>query len=299
MGIENHSRRRQNSYTTGLITPHGDRKPRVVYGETSPIRTHYPSWGSKTLARFTGTFPRLGLITPHGDRKLGARFLRCEHNVGDSLPLMGIENTETRASSDDGETADSLPLMGIENRVVHGETDTHCPLITPHGDRKLGLLRSAARAVFWSNSLPLMGIENRLRGAELGVHPRLITPHGDRKLQEPARGVSHNQRLITPHGDRKRGNLSLIARRVTSLPLMGIENLIAPAIRMIPGTSQSHYPSWGSKTTWQREAGSSATGLITPHGDRKPWVDIPSAKLPPVSHYPSWGSKTSQKGCTT
>ena len=56
------------------------------------------------------------LITPHGDRKPPVRVLQLRRARGDSLPLMGIENTKKDRPSDGaGHVIPSLPLMGIEN----------------------------------------------------------------------------------------------------------------------------------------------------------------------------------------
>ena len=128
-----------------LITPHGDRKPfeakqlpyRLIgislplMGIENPalpscwrvlerrLRSHYPSWGSKTASMHRSA---------------------CGHHRCGSLPLMGIENPRT-----DPEPSllalqyDSLPLMGIENDCADVLSQSACApvcLITPHGDRK-------------------------------------------------------------------------------------------------------------------------------------------------------------------
>ena len=169
-----------------------------------------------------------GLITPHGDRKPETRQINaiiCRY----SLPLMGIGNPVCAAAWR-APGRSSLPLMGIGNTKARtSATRTPSRLITPHGDRKLGV-RRRARA---------------------GNEP-LITPHGDRKpagrrfshnpelkahypswgSETPVAQLGHHRpvaELITPHGDRKhrRGNRQ---RRV----------------------GQAHYPSWGSETRFRR-----------------------------------------------
>ena len=98
------------------------------------------------------------------------------------------------------------------------------------------------------SSLPLMGIENPSYGRrDPAGRPALITPHGDRKLERLGGTAGHADPLITPHGDRKpSGTSGDDLTRVTSLPLMGIEN----------------HDSWNVTLLLLEE-------LITPHGDRK------------------------------
>ena len=226
------------------------------------------------------------------------------NKVSCSLPLMGIENLRVRGA---GDQADGHLITPYGDRKLAAVGARHGPggLITPHGDRKpaarcpCGARQHDLITPHGDRKphYPSWGSKTRRRRAE--NRGRDITPHGDRKPAAPADELEANSlpllpHLITPHGDRKRPGRSPCRLRRTrvSLPLMGIENPLAlgcgpvePASRgslplmgienmMIERPpqgrrSESHYPSWGSKTrctAWQTGSG--------------------------ASHYPSWGSKT-------
>ena len=233
-----------------LITPHGDRKhgerPQVLESRLPCTRSHYPSWGSKTLIqpaiapcglRVTSSLPLMGienparitsalrndavlLITPHGDRKpLRTVSTDCpEGPTVSSLPLMGIENAAVydRTGSKACSPSTHYPSWGSKTlskrtlRPVVHDLNSSLPLM---GIENLPVAAQSLRRVCPSASLPLMGIENfRFRGLAR------------------VRGGAH--RLITPHGDRK---LATSGRHHPARP---------PAA--------SHYPSWGSKTRDRR-----------------------------------------------
>ena len=157
--------------------------------------------------------------------------------------------------------------MGIGNRHQGTVLAARLGLITPHGDRKLAA--NFARRRSGQSSLPLMGIGNsNERGTTdkftgLAHYPSwgsetVLDRDGQNVIGNslPLMGIGNGQVfqavgrrnvLITPHGDRK------------------------PAPRRIRcATRRTHYPSWGSETTWQP----------------------PSAHTEATSHYPSWGSET-------
>ena len=144
-----------------LITPHGDRKPEAKRRAHRCGRcSHYPSWGSETLALLASHRSGAISLPLMGIGNL-TRYIRPQLLPTVSLPLMGIGNL-TRYIRPPLLPTVSLPLMGIGNRTALRAAQCAQPLlITPHGDRK------------------------PVRGAGGGVHRRpadLITPHGDRKL---------------------------------------------------------------------------------------------------------------------
>ena len=97
-----------------------------------------------------------------------------------------------------------------------------------------------------------------------------------------------------------------------SLPLMGIENRITGAQRVIEyphlitphGDRKLDNLSWsftrsnlitphGDRKRFVRQGLQSIPdALITPHGDRKPANTILADSITKAAHYPSWGSKT-------
>ena len=233
-----------------LITPHGDRK-RAPVRRPSLYRqaSHYPSWGSETTV--IGSAPQPGvdrLITPHGDRKRA-------QTAG--TPATGQLVRPARLITPHGDRKN--PTLAGRRR-----------LITPHGDRKPDWRPGG-------HSLPLMGIGNlkRLR----------VRAQRDREL-------------ITPHGDRKRRRSCRVpAGAGAHYPSWGSETLHTG--RADPPGHYPHYPSWGSETRRRRRFAvvslphdvvslplmgignalmrcrvrAQLRELITPHGDRKPYLD--------------------------
>ena len=156
MGIGNRSRGWPPLRQRRLITPHGDRKPVDVFGDTTklhplitphgdrkpsrpgcrrpPGAAHYPSWGSETFSsRLPSTtrccsLPLMGIGNPASLRR-SRRIARSHY------PSWGSETTSSVVSKP--RTVTSLPLMGIGNQ--------------PLGRRQPHPFRS---------SLPLMGIGN-------------------------------------------------------------------------------------------------------------------------------------------
>ena len=158
--------------------------------------------------------------------------------------------------------------MGIRNRLVH-------LLIGPLAEC----------------SLPLMGIRNQARPHTSVRAPRAHYPSWGSGTPAAHRGPGRGRQLITPHGDQERVVYSDDQSQTNhSLPLMGIRNHPAPALKAdIPafslplmgirnapgfgpdrGATSAHYPSWGSGTSRPSRC---AYRRCSPH-------------------YPSWGSGT-------
>ena len=232
------------------------------------------------------------LITPHGDRKLRGY---C---------------------SGKGWCQGSLPLMGIGNpaRQPCVVRQCHSPLITPHGDRKLqttarrltgrpehlitphGDRKPATRMADSTNvriSLPLMGIGNTTPRSYGRWRRSPHYPSWGSETRDGVGSIIRRYALITPHGDRKpAGGLQGAAVALTSLPLMGIGNMLGA-----PTSSSSPAPSLplmgignarscacssemsrrslplmgiGNPVDHRHVIERRAFDLITPHGDRKP-----------------------------
>ena len=302
MGIGNPQRRCCPSLPRRrLITPHGDRKrKRHLRGAPTRDRAHYPSWGSETRSwacrgrRSAGThYPSWGSetgVSPPG---------RCDEYIS-HYPSWGSETGGWVPGGD--RRISHYPSWGSETRAdrrretaknqlitPHGDRKpprvfpammlSTVPLITPHGDRKRVAERHA-RGDGVCCSLPLMGIGNLFdpdrQVAQLHL---LITPHGDRKHAAGAALNFDVPLLITPHGDRKPRIRCLPCRPTTaSLPLMGIGN--PDSRKLPPETSASSLPLMGignSCSCWRSP--SEHQLLITPHGDRKPYLQKPTRAL--------------------
>ena len=184
---------------------------------------------------------------------------------------MGIGNLHTARSPTSSTTAPrSLPLMGIGNHAGHGGPSSSMmqislPLMGIGNDLITALGPTSV------SSLPLMGIGNSVGDADVhGCSLVLITPHGDRK--RIGGGPCTRSATHYPSWGSETHRIGSSGRPVNSLPLMGIGNL----------------PVTGGPLPW-------CSGLITPHGDRKPIVRQRYAVdrgRSTLTHYPSWGSET-------
>ena len=198
----------------GLITPHGDRKPR----QPPPAPTSAPRLITPHGDRKPGA---VRLITPHGDRKL-IQPQTQQHDGGVSLPLMGIGNLACLSLRRRASSA-HYPSWGSEtgHRPPAGRAaGSHYP---SWGSETRGAAFAGARRR-WS-SLPLMGIGNPADAGEARLTCSDSLPLmgiGNRARRLPGRRVFH------------------------SLPLMGIGN--PRRVALTPPITSAHYPSWGSET---------------------------------------------------
>ena len=147
--------------------------------------------------------------------------------IFNSLPLMGIVNACRKAKAVISCCWTSLPLMGIVNagNLPHGELARH--LITPHGDRKRGIVCASVGFPPAAASLPLMGIVNSTSPASFCFGCSISLP----LMGIVNCSFTHLRHLellglITPHGDRKHKELPKWQKDFfwISLPLMGIVN---------------------------------------------------------------------------
>ena len=167
MGIGNHVERGLSTISYCAHYPSwGSETARSISQSRRASAAHYPSWGSETRATppFRGhdyiSLPLMGI----GSLIVSAvRMLPGIH----SLPSWGSE-TWYLVQVDRHGGYDSLPLMGIGNlptsRCGYGGNTR---LITPHGDRKRGIVRAIADLTR-ASSLPLMGIGNPWRRRRSG-----------------------------------------------------------------------------------------------------------------------------------
>ena len=213
-----------------LITPHGDWKPTPERHPGSlPHYSHYPSWGLETMISLlrrtsssTTHYPSWGLetwsgtgrlrirlrtlITPHGDWKRADKALDCPD------PLV------------------SLPLMGIGNPIQPGFLQHLIKLITPHGDWKRPvtiLINHFTNRTHY----PSWGLETYLMLGHIALPLCLITPHGDWK-PSASRRVACRSGTHYPSWGLETGIANVLRRSSSSsLPLMGIGNVIYDAFR--------------------------------------------------------------------
>ena len=134
-GLETSGRQYRPVGRDGLITPHGDWKPRCGEGVPTPGAGSLPlmgignkEGGSRSCVCDCSSLPLMGI----GNARR-ATTGRCSASF--SLPLMGIGNLSASSPPGAPDTG-SLPLMGIGNvgHVVADRSDG--ALITPHGDWK-------------------------------------------------------------------------------------------------------------------------------------------------------------------
>ena len=231
----------------------------------------------KSLVIKTGV---MGLITPHGDRKL-FRLTRA---------ITGHRSLITPHG----------------DRKLERDDEAHAPaaLITPHGDRKLEIRRLRdGGTMSVRDSLPLMGIGNGHRPRAARGGPGLITPHGDRKLERRARTDRRDLHSLPlmgignpppaspaspprpPHypswGSETRASAGTTGPKPTSLPLMGIGNMLAATHSGQPPASS--LPLMGIGNFLLDKRLSPVYHLITPHGDRKPSPSSASPTAPCAS----------------
>ena len=180
MGIGNIPKRLLPGLGFRLITPHGDREPLSVAGSpasrnssslplmgignnigpgttSSSSPSHYPSWGSGTVARKVGQarraeahYPSWGsgtlTIRPRPDSGEQAHYPSwgsgTSHHrarkgvVMTSLPLMGIGNDGEEPPGEDQTPTSHYPSWGSGTSATELSLHAVIPLITPHGDRE-------------------------------------------------------------------------------------------------------------------------------------------------------------------
>ena len=286
MGIWNRARPQDRRVQPALITPHGDLERRrrsacrrsdrpliTPHGDLEHVSgrdgmgirsSHYPSWGSGTLASGSGRHDRVHLITPHGDLERRRPWPSVAPRSTSSLPLMGIWNHSTPRTA--SAQISSLPLMGIWNQATPpAPASPDAPHYPSWGSGTRASMRG--RPARPPRSLPLMGIWNR-RGVHRLDHPGslLITPHGDLEPVRHSPSCAGRCSHYPSWGSGTGRSVTSDSGKTTSLPLMGIWNrrcaarrrpslhpLITPHGDLEPGTAP-------------RPPAQSAP-LITPHGD--------------------------------
>ena len=114
--------RESSRASSGLITPHGDRKHVGQDGRARDYPLSLPLMGIGNARRHEPFVRFPELITPHGDRKRPPVVVDDRRQLLlHSLPLMGIGNV-TCGGVQDSIISASLPLMGIGNSTCCAST---------------------------------------------------------------------------------------------------------------------------------------------------------------------------------